>query len=1119
MQPVSRLASILLAGLLLVLPWDALAHGVEDLHGPSVGDHPSAAATPATATGTITELTVEDRAAALTYRALGLAAAGHPSLTLRGDGLADLHTGMQVEVTGQKEGHVMFVDRWRLAAPGSVGEAANAKLEATASGTLRMMHADYFEEGRSEYLFEVAANDGQATDDRPVRVAFGVIPDTLQPGMDVDVRGPLNAKGEIEASHVTIRALPHAKAEPVAAKSTTVNSVLVVLVRFTDSVANPFTQAQVQTVMGGGAGSGSVAEYYKEASYGQQQMSVTVTPWLSSSSAAPSDCNFTTIGSLADSAAAANGYTASNYNFVVYVFPSLSSCGWAGLGYVGAPRKAWINGYNRTQVYAHEMGHNFGLLHAASLSCTGTPIASSGCSSAEYGDPFDTMGNQRAMHFNAAQKNILGWFAPSAVKTHTTGTATYVLTPISLAGGSLYAVNVPAASNRKYWIEYRQPIGFDSPISAYPNLGALVHIAYPFQTICSNCADDTELLDMTPATGSLNDAVLPVNNTFTDSSNGFTLSVLSATSTALTVSVTMPGAIANSTTTLNASPNPANVGATVSLTATITGSAPTGTVVFRDNGTAIAGCSSVTLAGSGNTRTATCTTSFSSSGSHALTAAYAGDAGNSASSGAATETVNATTSTNFALATNGGMVSVSSTFGAGYPASALNNNERAGAGWTSGGVWADATYNAYPDWVQVNFPGSRTIDHVVVYSLQDDPYHPVEPSSTQTFGLYGVSDFVVQGWNGSAWVTLGQVAGNRLVKRTVTFSPYTTDRIRITVSNALNGYSRITEIEAWGTGAVNQTNVAAATSGATASASSTFGAGYPASALINGERAGAGWTAGGAWADATYNSYPDWAQINFSGSKTIDHVVLYSLQDDPDHPVEPSDTQTFSLYGVTDFVVQGWNGSGWVTLAQVSGNRLVKRSVSFAAYTTDRIRVTVNGALNGYARVTEIEAWGTSAITQTNVAAGTAGATVTASSTFGAGYPAAALINGERAGAGWTSGGVWADATYNAYPDWVQINFAGSKTIDHIVLYSLQDDPYHPVEPSDSQAFSLYGVTDFVVQGWTGSAWVTLAQVTGNGLVKRTVSFSAYTTDRIRVTVNNALNGYARITEIEAWGN
>ena len=57
--------------------------------------------------------------------------------------------------------------------------------------------------------------------------------------------------------------------------------------------------------------------------------------------------------------------------------------------------------------------------------------------------------------------------------------------------------------------------------------------------------------------------------------------------------------------------------------------------------------------------------------------------------------------------------------------------------------------------------------------------------------------------------------------------------------------------------------------------------------------------------------------------------------------------------------MQGWNGTAWVNLgAAVAGNNLVKRAVSFSAFTTNAIRVNVTGAVDGYARITEIEAWG-----------------------------------------------------------------------------------------------------------------------------------------------------------------
>jgi len=84
---------------------------------------------------------------------------------------------------------------------------------------------------------------------------------------------------------------------------------------------------------------------------------------------------------------------------------------------------------------------------------------------------------------------------------------------------------------------------------------------------------------------------------------------------------------------------PATVGAIVSFTATVTGAAPTGTVGFRDFGTAITGCSAVPLSGTGK---AVCTTSTLPAGVHSIVADYSGDVANSPSSSAAlSQVVNA----------------------------------------------------------------------------------------------------------------------------------------------------------------------------------------------------------------------------------------------------------------------------------------------------------------------------------------------------------------------------------------------------------------------------------------------------------------------------------------------
>ena len=87
------------------------------------------------------------------------------------------------------------------------------------------------------------------------------------------------------------------------------------------------------------------------------------------------------------------------------------------------------------------------------------------------------------------------------------------------------------------------------------------------------------------------------------------------------------------TLTLVVSPNPVVVGHSVTLTATVTGDPPTGTVTFCDGATTInascAGgtllCASALTATTATSSTASCTTTFSSPGTHLLSAFYAGD--------------------------------------------------------------------------------------------------------------------------------------------------------------------------------------------------------------------------------------------------------------------------------------------------------------------------------------------------------------------------------------------------------------------------------------------------------------------------------------------------------------
>ncbi len=206
--------------------------------------------------------------------------------------------------------------------------------------------------------------------------------------------------------------------------------------------------------------------------------------------------------------------------------------------------------------------------------------------------------------------------------------------------------------------------------------------------------------------------------------------------------------------------------------------------------------------------------------------------------------------------------------------------------------------------------------------------------------------------------TGGNVSGNNNVWRKFQFSSITTTKIRVLSNASPDGYSRLTEVEAWGNDV--STNVALSGNGAAASASSIFSSGYPASGAVDGDRRGANWGSGGGWNDAAPgNTFPDWLEVDFSGSKTISEIDVFTEQDNYSSPSEPTETMTFSSYGLSGYEVQYWNGSVWadVTGGNVSGNNNVWRKFQFSSITTSKIRVLTNASADGYSRITELEAW------------------------------------------------------------------------------------------------------------------------------------------------------------------
>jgi hypothetical protein len=525
------LLAALVAAACVVYPLHALAHlgGEQFFSGP---DAPSPGAPQVTLLGLVTELRLEDRVVGLSIRYVGLRTDDGQRVRLKGPGIASLASGSRVEASGRLDGATLFASDVRVTDVSLAGAAPRAKVEQSIEGRYTLVIGDDFDAGRASYEHTVIDDAGRMTP-----VAFAVMPDVLHNGMRVVVSGARAADGEtIEADRVTILALAPSRnvAQSEAGIAATAQAIAI-LVKFTDTATEPFTPASVQALMYGGPGTNSVAEFYKEASYGLQLVNGVVTPWLQLSIATPTTCSYSSIGTAADTAASAAGYNLASYTHRVYFFPRVSSCGWSGLATVGGGR-AWINQSASLLVVAHELGHNFGALHAASLDC-GNAVIGGTCTSSAYGDSFNVMGNQRAMHFAAFQKFDFAWITASNVATHASGVATYTLSPFESAGGTTYAVKIPARTNRTYWLEFRRPLGFDAGLSSFPNNGVQMRVASPFESICGGCSDDTELLDATPLTSALTDGTLLAGKAYADWDTGYTVSVLAASSTSAQVQV------------------------------------------------------------------------------------------------------------------------------------------------------------------------------------------------------------------------------------------------------------------------------------------------------------------------------------------------------------------------------------------------------------------------------------------------------------------------------------------------------------------------------------------------------------------------------------------------------
>jgi hypothetical protein len=379
--------------------------------------------------------------------------------------------------------------------------------------------ANHSHGGNSVLDYSVVTADGQSH-----RLAFasGSGPDRFVNGAMVRVRGTVSggtmAVGNDGGSAQVL-------ADGVAPAATT-KKLAVLLVNFESNKAQPWTVAGAKGIVFSNAD--SIAAYFDEESDGQLAVTGDVFGYYTINFDTTT-CNYTDLATKAKAAATTAGVNLSGYTNIQYAFPSLGSCGWAGLAYLPGS-ESWVNNALNLRVSAHELSHNFGVHHASTLSCTVSGIRVSlaanaaNCTQSEYGDPFSIMGSASTRHTHNQQLASLGWL-PSGQRLNVSSNGTYALGAAEDTTAAVRAIRISRGNGTYFFLEIRRPTGlyFDNFSSTDPAVkGVSIRLSNDWTSIIQS-----KLLDATPATSSFGDAPLLPGATFTDPLSGVNITTLS----------------------------------------------------------------------------------------------------------------------------------------------------------------------------------------------------------------------------------------------------------------------------------------------------------------------------------------------------------------------------------------------------------------------------------------------------------------------------------------------------------------------------------------------------------------------------------------------------------------
>jgi hypothetical protein len=283
-----------------------------------------------------------------------------------------------------------------------------------------------------------------------------------------------------------------ADVEPSSPWTTGVKTVLFIRLDFPDRPGEPLDRSNEPLTVSRAENliNNQVSPFYENNSLNQTSLQTTVTPVIRMPQ--PQSFYFNDPVLLfndAETTVRAAGWDANNFNLDIFAMSYNQGFGYGGVAFVGFHGAA-LNGFFDLRVTAHELGHNYGLLHANLWRTSDGSTIGPG-SNVEYGNPFDVMGggfDSRA-HFTAHYKRRLDWITDANVKVIDQNGVYRVFAHDSATTGGIRALKVKKSLDKNYWIEFRQLF------TDMPNVmnGAIITWDYSSRNF-----RETQILDMTP---------------------------------------------------------------------------------------------------------------------------------------------------------------------------------------------------------------------------------------------------------------------------------------------------------------------------------------------------------------------------------------------------------------------------------------------------------------------------------------------------------------------------------------------------------------------------------------------------------------------------------------------